>query len=161
MRGYLHLAAAAAIALVAAPGPSYSADESAAAPAVPPAEQATVSSEPATDTFTMVLDDRNVQPILGKEVRSSTGEAMGRIINVIVDRSGRTRAAVIDFGGFLGVGSRKIVVDWNALHFSAQDDHKDEVTVDLTRDQVKAAPEFKSGKPVVVVGALNSSGPEM
>ena len=28
------------------------------------------------------------------------------------------RAAVIDFGGFLGVGSRKIAVDWNALSFT-------------------------------------------
>ena len=42
---------------------------------------------------------------------------MGRIVDVIVDRTGTVRAAVIDFGGFLGVGSRKIVVDWSALHF--------------------------------------------
>ena len=42
---------------------------------------------------------------------------MGRIVDVIVDRAGAVRAAVIDFGGFLGVGSRKIVVDWNALRF--------------------------------------------
>jgi hypothetical protein len=40
-------------------------------------------------------------------------EDMGRIVDVIVDRSGQVRAAVIDFGGFLGVGSRKIAVDWN------------------------------------------------
>ena len=42
---------------------------------------------------------------------------MGRIVDVLVDRSGQVRAAIIDFGGFLGVGSRKIAVDWNALHF--------------------------------------------
>ncbi len=42
---------------------------------------------------------------------------MGHIVDVIVDRAGAVRAAVIDFGGFLGVGSRKIVVDWSALHF--------------------------------------------
>jgi hypothetical protein len=112
------------------------------------------------DTITTLLDDHNVQPILGKDVRSSSGEGMGRIVDVIVDRSGRPRAAVIDFGGFFGVGSRKIVVEWSALHFSSPD-RNDEVTVDLTRDQVKAAPEFKSGKPVVVVGALSPSGPEM
>jgi len=40
---------------------------------------------------------------------------MGRIVDVIVDLAGVVRAAVIDFGGFLGVGSRKIVVDWNAF----------------------------------------------
>ena len=55
--------------------------------------------------------------MLGRDVRSPTDEDMGRIVDVIVDRAGAVRAAVIDFGGFLGVGSRKIVVDWNALHF--------------------------------------------
>ena len=29
---------------------------------------------------------------------------MGRIVDIIVDRSGQVRAAVIDFGRFLGVG---------------------------------------------------------
>ena len=42
---------------------------------------------------------------------------MGRIVDVLVDRRGQVRAAIIDFGGFLGVGSRKIAVDWSALHF--------------------------------------------
>ncbi len=55
--------------------------------------------------------------VLGRDVRSPANEDMGHIVDVIVDRTGTVRAAVIDFGGFLGVGSRKIVVDWNALRF--------------------------------------------
>jgi hypothetical protein len=27
---------------------------------------------------------------------------MGRVVNVVVDQSGQVRAAIIDFGGFLG-----------------------------------------------------------
>jgi hypothetical protein len=113
----------------------------------------------ATDTYTMVLDDHRVQPILGREVRGSSGEAMGRIVDVIVDGRGRPRAAIIDFGGFLGVGSRKIVVDWNALQFGPD---TGPVGLALTRDQVKAAPEYRNGKPVVVMGALiPPAGPDM
>ena len=52
-------------------------------------------------------------------MRSSADENMGRIVDVLVVRSGQVRAAIIDFGGFLGVGSRKIAVDWSALHFPA------------------------------------------
>ena len=66
-----------------------------------------------------VIDDREVEGILGKSVRSNAGEDMGQIIDVIVKRDGQVRAAVIDFGGFLGVGSRKIAVDWSALSFPA------------------------------------------
>jgi hypothetical protein len=63
---------------------------------------------------------------------------------------------VIDFGGFLGVGSRKIAVDWNALRFGRVADKGDAVTLELTKDQVKAAPEYKEGSPIVVLGATGS-----
>jgi hypothetical protein len=99
-----------------------------------------------------VLDPLTVQSVLGREVRSVTDENMGRIVDIIVDRSGQVRAAVIDFGGFLGVGSRKIAVDWSILTFGSGE-KSDRVVVDLTRAQVKAAPEYKDGKPVVVLGA--------
>jgi hypothetical protein len=98
-----------------------------------------------------VLGSRQAQGVLGKEVRSTADENMGRIVDVIVEHSGRVRAAVIDFGGFLGVGSRKIAVDWNALHFEPA--KRDFITLELTRDQVKAAPEYKDKQPVIVLGA--------
>ena len=46
--------------------------------------------------------------MLGKDVLSATGENMGRIVDVLFEYSGKPRAAIIDFGGFLGVGTRKI-----------------------------------------------------
>jgi hypothetical protein len=106
-----------------------------------------------------ILNNHEVEGILGREVVSAADENMGRIVDVVVDRSGKVRAAIIDFGGFLGVGSRKIAVDWSALHFPqpAQPDAK--VTLELTRDQVKAAPEYVEGKPVVVLGALGKLEP--
>jgi hypothetical protein len=77
---------------------------------------------------------------------------MGRIVDIIVDRSGQVRAAVIDFGGFLGVGSRKIAVDWGVLNFTPTE-KRDVVTIELTRDQVKTAPEYKDKRAVIVLGA--------
>jgi hypothetical protein len=98
-----------------------------------------------------VLASRQAQSVLGKEVRTSADESMGRIVDIVVDREGRVRAAVIDFGGFLGVGSRKIAVDWQALRFDGS--KPDLVTSELTRDQVNAAPEYKEKQAVVVLGA--------
>lgn len=98
-----------------------------------------------------VLGSRQAQSVLGKEVRTSADESMGRIVDVVVDREGRVRAAVIDFGGFLGVGSRKIAVDWSVLRFDGS--KPDLVTSELTRDQVNAAPEYKEKEAVVVLGA--------
>ena len=105
------------------------------------------------------LDPHDIEAILGKSVRSSAGEDMGRLVDVVVDRDGRPRAAVIDFGGFLGVGSRKIAVDWGVLKFLHDDAKGDLITVELTRDQVKAAPEFKEGSAVVVLGPSSGAPP--
>jgi len=84
---------------------------------------------------------------------------MGRIVDVIVDRTGTVRAAAIDFGGFLGVGSRKIVVHWNALHFGRVSDKSDSIFLELTKAQVAAAPEYKEDKPIVVLGAAGNLQP--
>jgi hypothetical protein len=105
------------------------------------------------DTSVTVLGSWQAQGVLGREVRSTADENMGRIVDVIVDRAGQARAAIIDFGGFLGVGSRRIAVDWNALRFRPDSVKRDVITLELTRDQVKAAPEYKDKQPVVVLGA--------
>ena len=53
----------------------------------------------------------------------------------------------------------KIAVDWNALHFATTATKDDQITLDLTRDQVKAAPEYKEGRPLVVIGTTESLPP--
>jgi len=123
----------------------------------PPTEVPVPPAQPAPSA--VVLDTRDAQAILGKSVRSVTGEDMGRLVDVVVDRNGQPRAAVIDFGGFLGVGSRKIAVDWTVLKFLRDDGKQNVITVELTKDQVKAAPEFKEGSAVVILGALGTGQP--
>jgi hypothetical protein len=91
--------------------------------------------------------------ILGKEVLSAKGEDMGRIVDVLFDEKGEPRAAVIDFGGFLGVGTRKIAISWSALRFDLGE-KKNVIALDVGREQLKAAPEYKysdSDKPIPVV----------
>jgi sporulation protein YlmC with PRC-barrel domain len=107
------------------------------------------------DVTTAVLGQQDVKSVLGRQVRSIAGEDMGRVVNVVVDRSGQVRAAIIDFGGFLGIGNRKIAIDWSALHHfaTAEGDH---ITLDLTRDQVKAAPEYKEGGLLAVIGTTEN-----
>jgi hypothetical protein len=106
-----------------------------------------------------ILETQEVQGILGRDVRSLTDEDMGRIVDILVDGEGGVRAAIIDFGGFLGVGNRKIAIDWKALHFVPAAGKRYGVVLELTRDQVKAAPEYKEGKPTIVLGASGNLEP--
>lgn len=131
--------------------PSASQPQNTAVPAAP--------KTPAPPPSVTIIGAREAHGVLGRDVRSPTDEDMGRIVDVIVDRAGVVRAAVIDFGGFLGVGSRKIVVDWNALHFGQVADKGDSITLELTKEQVTAAPEYKEDQPIVVLGAAGSLKP--
>ena len=115
--------------------------------------------EPAPPPSVTIIGATEARGVLGRDVRSPADEDMGRIVDVIVDRSGTVRAAVIDFGGFLGVGSRKIVVDWSALHFGHVADKKDNITLELTKAQVTAAPEYKEDTPIVVLGQAGNLTP--
>jgi PRC-barrel domain len=117
------------------------------------------TKEPAPPPSVTIIAPREAHGVLGRDVRSPTDQDMGRIVDVIVDRAGVVRAAVIDFGGFLGVGSRKIVVDWNALHFGQIANKGDRITLELTKEQVNAAPEYKEDTPIVVLGAAGSLQP--
>jgi len=45
------------------------------------------------------------------------------------------------------------------LKFMRDDKKQNVVTVELTKDQVKAAPEFKEGSAVVILGALGNAQP--
>jgi sporulation protein YlmC with PRC-barrel domain len=126
------------------------------------AQAAVTDSAPAragAETTSTVIDKEDVQAILGRQVLSNAGEDMGRVIDIVVDRSGQVRAAVIDFGGFLGVGNRKVAVDWSALRFAPTGSRYDRITLDLSRDQVKDAPEYRDGRSLVVVGAAGNLWP--
>ena len=94
--------------------------------------------------------------ILGMDLIAS-GKKAGRIVDVLADRSGHVQAVVVDCGGFLGVGGRKIAVAWSDLHFSP--DSPNAVFTNLAQENLAQAPEVKSGKPVVVVTARNRTGP--
>jgi hypothetical protein len=117
------------------------------------------TSKPATTGAgipALVVDSDQMLGILGKQVRSSAGEDMGRIVDVIIDKSARVRAAVIDFGGFLGVGNRQIAVAWSAIRLPSQD-KPGALVVDFTRDQLRVAPTYKAGEQVVLLGQADAA----
>ena len=127
--------------------------------AAPPSQQAAAApsqqnddknKEEKTSVPATVVDGEQLESVLGIKALSSTGDDMGRIVDIIVDRSGEVRAAIIDFGGFLGVGSRKIAVDWRSLHFDPK--KAGAVVVNLTKDQLRVAPVYKAAEPVVMIG---------
>jgi hypothetical protein len=95
------------------------------------------------------LPPGEIESVLGREVRTTSEENVGRVIDLLASRTGEVKAAVIEFGGFLGIGTRKIAVDWSALRFAA--DAKQPILLDMTRDQLRVAPEYKPGDATAIL----------
>ena len=87
--------------------------------------------------------------ILGREVTNREGDG-GRVIDVLVDLDGRSGAVVIEFGGFMGIGSRKVAVEWNALRF-VREGKRTLLMADVSREQIRDAPEYKTNEPATVL----------
>ena len=104
----------------------------------PPAGD-TAAVAPTAGVFPMANDTKN---LIGKDVYGANGNKVGEINNLLVGQDGRVHAAVVEFGGFLGIGEHKVAVPWDQLTVT-----KDRVTTNMTQDQVKAAPQWDKNKP--------------
>jgi hypothetical protein len=102
------------------------------------------------ESVATIAKGKQFESVLGVEVRTRIQEGMGRIIDLLADGSGEVQAAVIEFGGFMGIGTRKIAVEWSALRFEVEG-KQPIVILDMTRDQLRVAPEYKPHEPAVVL----------
>lgn len=76
--------------------------------------------------------------IQGTRVYSPSGDELGHIDDVMIDASsGKTVYGVLEFGGFLGIGSDHHAIPFGKLKYDAA---RDGYVTDLTKEQLEAAP---------------------
>ncbi len=92
-----------------------------------------------------------VVALLGIAVQADGRNEVGRIVDVLVDAQGQPRAAIVDVGGFLGVGNRKVAVEWPALRFALGTSPT--ALLAIAPDRIKSAPAYDPAKPVEAVEA--------
>jgi hypothetical protein len=77
--------------------------------------------------------------VVGSAVINEANETVGAIDDLIVTPNETVPFAVLSVGGFLGMGSKYVVVPFSALH--VQD--KKMVLPGATKDSLKSLPDFK------------------
>jgi hypothetical protein len=84
----------------------------------------------------LIASDR----VEGTAVYGPGNHRIGRIERLMIDKvSGKVAYAVLTFGGFLGIGEDHYPLPWAKLDY---DTKLDGYRVDLTEDQLRAAPKF-------------------
>ena len=84
--------------------------------------------------------------IQGTNVINLRGESLGEIQDLMIDpQSGRVTYAVLDFGGFLGIGDKLFAVPLQAFQI---DRTNEQFKLDVTKERLENAPGFdKSNWP--------------
>ena len=77
--------------------------------------------------------------LIGMKVQGSDGKQLGKIRDLVIGTKGDVRYAVLDFGGFLGIGDKYFAVPWDALQRTA---NGKKIALDTTKRDLKKAPGF-------------------
>jgi hypothetical protein len=75
-------------------------------------------------------------------VYSGDNQNVGEISDVVVDKSGKVDAVIVDVGGFLGIGEKPVAIGFNGLDI--RKDQKDNVYAytKLSKAQLDAAAQY-------------------
>lgn len=84
-----------------------------------------------------------VSELIGAEVSTTDGEDVGPVEDLIIDENGQIVAIVLGVGGFLGMGEKVVAIGWDDVTRSGTAEEY-ELQIDVTREGLRAAPEFES-----------------
>lgn len=87
--------------------------------------------------------------LIGASVYGPDNQSIGEISDVIIDDTGKVKAAVVGVGGFLAVGQKDVAIPFEALKVTRRQASAtiDKVTVSYSKDELNKAPQFVYYEP--------------
>lgn len=106
---------------------------------------------------------------IGQSVYNSNDKSIGDISDLVFDKNGGIKAAVIGVGGFLGIGQKDVAVAFDRIKIQRKPNSADvKLVTDMTAEQLKKAPAFKNlqakmdeqnaSKPAPAAGGATGAG---
>lgn len=82
----------------------------------------------------------------GASVYDATDARVGEISELVLDADGNAQQAVIDVGGFLGIGEKPVALDMSQIKVMRSADSSDlRVYVEQTKEELEAMPDYQKG----------------
>lgn len=95
------------------------------------------------DSFSTSSDLISSDKIEGTSVYNPQGSKLGSIDDLVIDKhSGQVRYAVLEFGGFMGMGTERYPMPWSTLKY---DTDKGGYVAPLDEDRLANAPKYEDG----------------
>jgi sporulation protein YlmC with PRC-barrel domain len=77
-----------------------------------------------------------------QSVFDQSNHKIGEVKDVLVSQEGKVSTLIVGVGGFLGMGEKDVAVPFDAIKHTSRD-NKVYLTMDTTKDALKAAPGFR------------------
>lgn len=107
--------------------------------AAPAADVPMVAADGTMVDFAVMTD----ADLIGKRVYGNNGEDVGEISAVALDDAGKISGAVVDVGGFLGIGEKKVALSGDMLRLVVEADGGDaRFHVNATQEQLENLPVY-------------------
>ena len=91
------------------------------------------------------VTEMSSEMLVGKTVYSVNDDSVGTIDDLLLDDQGAITNVIIDFGGFLGMGTSQVSVGFDELTILADEGRTDvRVYVDATKEQIQAQPQYRA-----------------
>lgn len=94
---------------------------------------------------TLPTESLLVSNIYSEAIYDPNEKKVGKIADLVLDKSGRINAAILSVGGFLGMGDKDVAVPFDAIKVTEKS-NKIWLTIDATKDALKAAPSVTMDK---------------
>ena len=143
------MTAAFAVILAASMPIAYAADAPAAA--TPPTGATTVHA--AVPANHIMPGQIRATQMDGATVYDAQGKNIGDVKDMILDKGGKVVAVVLDVGSFLGMGGKHVAVSMNDIKVDFDNNNKPKFSVDMTKDQLKAAQAFDLSEKTATTGS--------
>lgn len=104
-------------------------------------DEAVITEQDERQTLT---DDLIGMPVYTRSEDTDSRDQIGSIQSLLLDAENRLTGVVVSIGGFLGFGAKSVALDWDAVEVRQWGTSGFVANVEMTREDLEAAPEFKT-----------------
>ncbi|SIN87353.1 PRC-barrel domain-containing protein [Vannielia litorea] len=121
-------------------------DEAAQEMAEAPAESGSMEEFTRDGYSTVMVTELSSEDLTGLSVYDPNDNRVGEISEVLISSDGVVTDAVIDVGGFLGIGEKPVAISFSGISLQKQAEGDDlRAYVNTTEEQLKSFPEYEDG----------------
>ena len=125
---------------------------------VQPRDRAVVNTADRSTRPTVSTGDFNAEgqmsanAVIGASVKNASNDTVGTVEDAYLNKDGTIKKLVVSVGGFLGMGTKNVAVDWSDINFG-RDGKSVVLKTTWTKDSLKAMPDYKYERRVPAANA--------